>query len=221
MPLHADGPVSRLIERHLTPDLPAARFVANVTLVSIAGLVPTLALYVWLTPGFAAHLRGSEGALGAFLRQVATNGLPVVIALNYVSFTLLARLKAGTTTLQGIVAADLTARIGLFVALHAAIYAGSAVLFGSFGGDPARGLAVVAPTLVAAAGFGNLSGVYLYAGLVGALPLHMALAESAARRAGRETPTRGANLLLAIAIFGAQALALTLTARLLAALQTA
>lgn len=221
MPLHADGPVSRLIERHLTPDLPAMRFVANVTLVSIAGLVPALALYVWLTPGFFAHLRDSEGALGAFLRQVATNGLPVVIALNYVSFTLLARLKAGTTTLQGIVAADLTARIGLFVALHAAIYAGSAVLFGSFGGDPARGLAVVAPTLVAAAGFGNLSGVYLYAGLVGALPLHMALAESAARRAGREPPTRGASLLLAIAIFGAQALALTLTARLLAALQTA
>lgn len=221
MPLHANGPLSRLVERHLTPELPAARFVANVALVSIAGLVPALALYVSLTPGFAAHLRGSEGALGAFLRQVATNGLPVVIALNYVSFTLLARVRAETTGLGGIVALDFAARTGLFVALHAAIYAGSAVLFGSFGGDPARGLAVVAPTLVAAAGFGNLSGVYLYAGLVGALPLHMALTESAARRAGRGPPTRAASLLLAIAIFGAQALALTLTARLLAALQTA
>lgn len=217
MPLHADGPIARLIERHLTPDLPAVRFVANVALVSIAGLVPALALYVWLTPGFAAHLRGRDGALGAFLRQVATNGLPVVIALNYVCFTLLARVRAGSTTLGAILALDFAARIGLFVVLHALIYAGSAVLFGSFGGDPARGLAVVGPTLVAAAGFGNLSGAYLYASLVGALPLHMALVERALGRTGADAPARAATLLLALAIFAAQALALTLAARLLAA----
>lgn len=215
MPMRDHGPVSRLVDRHLTPRLPPARFVGGITIVSIAGLLPVLVLYIALIPGFRAHLWAAEGALGALLRQVATNGLPVVFALNWLSFVLLAHLRAGTIGVGRIVALDFTARIGLFVLLHGLIYAGSALVFGSFGGEPARGLAVVAPTLVAAAAFGNLSGVYLYASLVGALPLHMAAIEAA---------TRGRMPLLvvlfaAIALFALQALVLTTAAALLAGLR--
>lgn len=64
--------------------------------------------------------------------------------------------------------------IVLFFVAHAAIYAGSARIFGSFGGDAMQALGVVAPTIAGSASFGNLSGVYLYATAISAYPLFIA-----------------------------------------------
>ncbi|TVP73576.1 MAG: hypothetical protein EA339_02630 [Rhodobacteraceae bacterium] len=111
-------------------------------------------------------------------------------------------------------ALDIPARIGAFVALHLAIYPASAMLFGSFGGDPVQALRVTGPTLAQSAGFANLSGVYLYATLVSALPLHMALLGQALGQFQRAAPV----LLLsfaALATFAAQAALLTILAGLL------
>jgi hypothetical protein len=69
--------------------MPGVHFVRNVLLFSLAALIPVLFLYVCLTLGFGSALIGGAG-LERFLRQVATNGLPVVFAINNVSFFLFA-----------------------------------------------------------------------------------------------------------------------------------
>jgi hypothetical protein len=95
------------------------------------------------------------------------------------------------------------------------IFAASAVAFGSFGGSPGQALRVVAPTLVQAAAFGNLSGAYLYATLLSALPLHVA-----ALAAIRDRPAgTGAAVALALVAFALQAAVLTAVATLISALQ--
>ncbi len=160
------------LDRWFRLDMAFARFLLHVLIVSVAGLVPVLALYVALSPGFAAHLAGDGAALGRFARQIATNGLPVVIVVNYVGFVLFAaRGRRGAVAMLGV---DLVARAVAFVALHAVIYPASALWFGSFGGDPSQALRVMAPTLAQAALFENLSGVYLYAAALGTAPLVLA-----------------------------------------------
>ena len=162
-------------DRHFSTQMPARRFLRNTLLLSLAGLLPVLVFYIARTPGFPAHLAAAEGALGPFLRQIVTNGLPVVVAINWVTLILFARARAGTMRSGATLALDLVARIGLFVVLNGTVFVGSAIVLGAFGGDPGQALAALGPTLSRAAAFGNLAGVYLYATLVGALPLHMAL----------------------------------------------
>lgn len=214
MTKHTDSSLLAWFDRHFDLRLPFTRFARNVIVLSLAGLAPALGFYVALTPGFAAHLIGADAALARLIRQVLTNGLPVVFVVNALSFILFAQLRRrdGGRGLRpaAALAFDLAARTVLFLAMHAAIYAGSAILFDSFGADPVQALRVVGPTLVQAAGFGNLSGVYLYATLVSALPLYMALGEMVLRRrrGGAAHPVLPA--LLAMLVIAAQFAGLTL-----------
>lgn len=203
------------LDRHFSVALPFGRFARNIVLLSLAGLAPVLALYVALSPGLWGHLIATDAALGRFLRQIVTNGLPVVLILNAFSLILFAQLRASRLSPARTLAIDIAARIGAFIALHAVIYPASALLFGSFGGDPAQALRVVAPTLAQAAGFANLSGVYLYATLISAVALHMALIGAAAQGLGLRVASMPVLILAALAIFGAQALLLTGVAVLL------
>jgi len=206
--------ILRVLDRHFAPDLPATRFGWNVLLVSLAGLLPAVAVYVALSPGLAGHLRAGVGAGAPFLRQLLTNGLPVVFVVNVASFLLYARFRARRIAAGRLVALDLLARVGLFFALHAVVFAFSALAFGSFGGDPVQALRVVAPTLVQAAAFGNLAGAYLYATLLSALPLHVA---ALARLRGAAGPWAG--VALALLAFALQAAVLTAVALAVSALQ--
>lgn len=176
-------------DRHFSIGLSAGRFIRNTLLLSIAALVPVLGLYIARSPGFAGHLAGTEGALGPFLRQILTNGLPVVLAVNWAALILFARARAGAIRPSAALALDFAARIGLFAALNGAVFVASALVFDSFGGDPSQALGALGPTLARAAAFGNLAGVYLYATLVSALPLHMTLiAILVAERGHRDAP---------------------------------
>jgi hypothetical protein len=207
--------ILRALDRHFATGQPAWRFAVKVLLVSLAGLLPAVALYVVLSPGMGAHVLAGGAAGGRFLRQILTNGLPVVFAVNFASFLLYARLRAGGADPLRMVGLDLVARVGLFLALHALVFWGSALAFGSFGGDPVQALRVVAPTLVQAAAFGNLSGAYLYATILGALPLHIAvLARLTDRSSGP-----GAGIALGLLGFALQAAVLTALAALIIALQ--
>lgn len=163
------------------------QFLRNVLLFSLAGLLPVLLLYVLLSPGFASALAEGGPSLTRFLRQVVTNGLPVVLVINYVGFFLFAlsneRAEQGRDPAIYIVV-DVFLRLGLFVCLHALIYVVSADWYGSFGGSRATALRVVAPTLARSAQFENISGVYFYATFVSAIPLYA----SATRRSERLEP---------------------------------
>ena len=206
-----------LFDRHFHTGLPAARFARNTVLLSLAGLLPALWLYISLTPGFWAHLAGAQGARGPFLRQILTSGLPVVVAVNGVALVLYARVRAGRLRPLAALGLDCAARLGLFAALNGAIFVASAWTFGAFGSDPAQALAVLGPTLARAPGFGNLAGVHIFATLVSALPLHMAVVARLVEARGRPAPPAVALACAALGIFAVQLVALGLLGRLLAA----
>lgn len=209
------GPESSItawLDRNFSVALPFSRFARNVLVLSLAGLAPVLALYIARAPGLGSHLMGSGEALMRFARQIVTNGLPVVFVLNALGLILFAQMRARRLAPLNALALDIPARLGAFIALHLAIYPASATLFGSFGGDPGQALRVVGPTLAASAGFANLSGVYLYATLASALPVHMALlAQVFAPRA----LSLRLLMLAALGLFALQALLLTGLARLI------
>ena len=164
----------------------SAQFLKNVLLFSLAALLPILLIYILLAPGFAPALAAGGPALVRFLRQVVTNGLPVIFVANYVSFFLFALTQQPDSKHRDpavFVLLDLSIRVVLFLSLHALIYVLSADWFGSFGGSRGTALSVVAPTLTRSAFFENISGVFLYATMVSALPLYVsAIKQSASLR---------------------------------------
>lgn len=184
-----------------------------------------LALYVLLSPGFASALADGGPSLRRFLRQVLTNGLPVVVMVNYVGFFLFAlsheRAESGRDPGTYIVV-DFFSRLGLFVGLHALIYVVSADWYGSFGGSRATALRVVAPTLARSALFENISGVYLYATLVSAIPLYVSAVRRSARLAPvvRFFPEPIGPVAFALLIFAAEAICLTALATVIVRLQS-
>jgi hypothetical protein len=213
------------MQRYFTLDMPAARFARNTLVASLLGLLPPLILYIALTPGFASQLMGGGPALGRFLRQVLTNGLPVVFAVNYVGFFLFAWAidrHRGRRRWGLVLLADLPVRVALFIILHAVIYTLSADWFGSFGGSRLTALRVVAPTLAQSALFQNISGVYLYATLVSALPLYVMAIERSQRlgKLPQRFPGRTGPVLAALALFGLFAVLLTAAATLIVRLQS-
>lgn len=113
---------------------------------------------------------GGTAALWLLARQVAVNGLPVVFLATWAGAVLHGAAWRGRLALL----ADAPLRLAVFALLHAGIYVLAAGWFGSFGGDRATALRVVAPTLARAAAFENLSGVYLYATLLASLPMQAA-----------------------------------------------
>ena len=110
---------------------------------------------------------GGAAALWLLVRQVAVNGLPVVFVATWAGAVLHGTVQRGWPALL----ADAPLRLAVFALLHAGIYVLAAAWFDSFGGDRMTALRVVAPTLAGAAVFENLSGVYLYATLLAALPM--------------------------------------------------
>jgi len=212
------------MHRFFSTDMPGTRFIRNVLLFSLAGLLPVLLIYVSLTPGFASALMQGGPSLNRFLRQVVTNGLPVVFAINYVGFFLFAlsqNKNAGRPDPGLYILVDMPARVFVFLVLHAIIYVLSADWYGSFGGSRATALRVVAPTLARSALFENISGVYLYATLVSALPLYV----SAFGRSSRlrfivaRFPYKSGAFVLALVWFLLAVLGLTVLANLIVFLQ--
>ncbi len=209
MPKKTPSDLMVWFDRHFSVRLPFTRFARNTALLSLLGLVPVLILYIALIPGFWSHLTASDAALVRFLRQILTNGLPVVFTVNAVSMILFSQLRLRTMGPGWALTLDFATRTIFFAGLHAVIFFASAQIFGSFGGNPLQALRVVGPTLAQSAGFGNLSGVYLYATLISALPLHMVLTENWFRTR-RAQPASGATMALcSLTVIAAQILMLT------------
>ena len=212
------------LERLFSTDMPGFRFLRNVMLLSIAGLLPVLALYVLITPGFASALGQGGPGLQRFLRQVLTNGLPVVVVINYVGFLLyaLSHQNARPSRDPALLALiDILARVALFFGLHALIYVLSADWYGSFGGSRLTAVSVVALTLARSAFFENISGVYFYATFVSAIPLYMSAfrRSHALRRVRASVRFRAGPIVLAVAVFAIAAVLLTVLAQVVTRLQ--
>lgn len=164
------------MERFFSTEMSGVAFLRNVLLMSIAGLLPVLVLFLVLSTGLVSSLIQGGPNLSYFARQIVTNGLPVVFAINYIGFFLLTLTAAPSERRHSpalLLLIDVFARVALFFVLHALIYVWSAEWFGSFGGNRRTALSVVAPTLSRSAFLENISGVYLYATLVSAIPLYI------------------------------------------------
>lgn len=212
------------MQRFFSTKMPGVKFVMNVLVFSLIGLLPVLLVYVMRAPGFASALMDGGPALSRFLRQVLTNGLPVIFIVNYVGFFLFAVLNAKDANGRdpaSFILLDLVIRVALFLVLHAFIYVLSASWFGSFAGSRATALSVVAPTLARSAHFENISGVYLYATLVSALPLYVTAAEDSLilRPFVSLLPKKAGAVVVALFAFLLTVLCLTLTASVMARLQ--
>ena len=213
------------MQRLFSLELPFSRFAWNTLVVSLAGLLPLLVLFIAMTPDLAGHLAGGGPALSRFVRQVLTNGVPVVFVVNYVAFFLYASTNARGNHERrpgSVLFLDVAARLVAFIVLHILIYVLSADWFGSFGGSRATAVRVVAPTLARSAFFENISGVYLYATLVSALPLYGTAIENSGTlgRLARRFPGRSGSLVIATAFFAVSVLALTAFSALLVWWQT-
>ena len=203
-----------MMKRYFAIDMPALLFARNTLVVSFVSLMLILMIFVAMTPGFGGMLIGGGPALSRFARQVFTNGLPVVFVVNYVSFFLFACVVDRSLPIYGIklvLMVDLPVRVVGFTALHAIIYVLSAEYFGSFGGSRAIALRIVAPTLARSILFENISGAYLYATLVSALPLYIAAIDNSKKLTGiaNRFPRRLGFVLIAIGLFAFSLLALT------------
>ena len=110
------------MQRFFSTKMPGVTFVMNVLIFSLIGLLPVLLVYVMRAPGFASALMDSGPALSRFLRQVLTNGLPVIFIVNYVGFFLFAVLNAKDTNSRDpavFILFDVITRVALFLVLHA------------------------------------------------------------------------------------------------------
>lgn len=151
---------------------PAGRFLRNLLAVAVGMLALGLILYIFVRPGMAEMLmRGGWPAWRLFLRQGLINGLPVVLLTTWAGAVWHAAIRIPEVT-RGL--ADPVLRIVAFAVLHVVSYLVAADWFGSFDGDLGTALRTVAPTLARAAFLENISGVYLYAVLVIALPSQVA-----------------------------------------------
>lgn len=167
---------SDTFRKSYSPELPFGRFLRNVVVLSIAGILPFLLAYVLTTPSFTMMLVTNTTALGRFLRQIMTNGFPVVVLVNYLGFvfTYVALKQTGHSRVRSILS-DSFLRGVIFLGAHVLVYVFSADLFGSFGGDRRTALSVVGPTLERSFLFENISGVYLYALVPGTFIAHLAI----------------------------------------------
>lgn len=180
-----------LMNRWFGDGVSGGRFVRHVAVFSVASLGLLLAIYLARVPGLWAALAESGAARGPFLRQVLTGGLPVVLVVNFFGFMAFAIAARGAavdgrgTDDRGalrLLARDVGLRVLLFAGLTAAYFVASAALWGSFGGDVGAALRALGPTLLLAATFGDLTGVYLYAAALASFPLFVAGAIEAMQR---------------------------------------
>lgn len=163
-----------MLNRYFDTDLPFLRFCWNVLVFSAISLFPVLLFYIVLSPGLGAMLFTNDAAFVRFMRQVLTNGMTVVFAVNYAGFFVLSLFKRQRDNkIPHYLFLDVLARALLFVSLHVLIYILSADIFASFGGDRRVALQVVGPTLERAFLFENISGVYLYSTLPGAFIVYL------------------------------------------------
>lgn len=225
----------RLMNRLFPTDIGFVRLALQTFVASLLAMFVVLALFVVKTPVFLETVMQDRALALAVMRQVMANGLPIVFLINLVGFSNFGALAHRHDAERGAAATigmDLLTRGFLFFALHALSYYLAAVSYGSFGGDPATALRVVAPTLVGAALISNLAGVYLYATAISALPFLMlalgkaareggrfgALTERAALALGGERRPRTAYFLISLAVFLAFAFAVSAVARVMAVL---
>lgn len=215
------GQARQFLDNYFSRELPLYRFAGNVIVFSLASIFTVLCLYVLRTSGLLIQLTTDALARQQFVLQLLTNGLPVVVVVNYagasfVQYSLGRQTPHQSQSIGDLLLREAIIKVLLFIALTILIYLIFAIYRGAFVGSPALALRAVRPTLVNALFFQNLTSVYLYSVAISSFPLFVVafLNAIAARprfarvvRAAlfwlpiKDKPIRAISILFGIALF--------------------
>lgn len=182
-----------VVDQFYGPERPAAAFLRTTIWMTVLGLAGAVFQYVLWVDGFWASLRSDTFAWQVFRRQILTTGLPIVLIVNLASgmvYATLRQVSGGRAGGLHFLLFDTVTRFVIFAVMMLVTYAGSAALFGSFGGDTRVAMEAVLPTLAGALRFENLTAAYLLAAFLGGVPIFA----SAALYLAEKWPGFGASL---------------------------
>lgn len=147
---------------------------------AVGCLLVAAILWVMATPRLPAGFVSDADALARFAGRLVLSGLVTVLLVDWAAAAVtgplsprIARASAGGVL--GYMALDLATRLAALAVVTAATFALYAQTAGSFGGSWRTGLAVVPETLLAALRLEGLSGIYVWAALLGGFPLALVL----------------------------------------------
>ncbi len=142
----------------------------------------TVAAIFWAmtTPRLPAGLFAGPDAAARLALRLGISGLVTVFVVGWAAAAIIGPLGpriAGARPIGvlGFMALDLGVRLAALVAVTAATFALYARTAGSFGGSARTALTVIPETLLAALRLEGLSGIYVWAALLGGFPLALVL----------------------------------------------
>lgn len=171
----ADSAVDRELSRLLSSWFSRSNgfwpFLRNVAVMTLASLAILLSIYVSRTTGMLSALLS-----GGFIRQFFGNGFVVTFLVNGFTFTIYGKVLAdissstfGRSVLMLFV--DAAVKLLFFIILTALTYVLFAELGNAFGGRFELAILAVPRTILGAARFENLTGVYFYSVVISSFPL--------------------------------------------------
>jgi len=166
-----------IMNRYFSGTLPFLRFILNVLVFSCVPVLVLLVAYVTYTPGFSAQLIDDNLARMNFLR-VLFYGIVATFTVNYLVFALYSYVEAALDIrrfkVRYILIVDILSRVVLYVVVTAILFVVAAMLTeDAFLGKKMLAILSVAPTVRHAAAFQDMSGAFLYATAISALPLFL------------------------------------------------
>ncbi|MEM9311509.1 MAG: hypothetical protein AAGA34_08685 [Pseudomonadota bacterium] len=167
--------VLKVIRRYFPGRHALGTYLPNVLLLSALSLAAVNFVY-WTNTGGFQNQFATGASTRVFLSQLVFDGLLKVFIVNWIAMlayeSYITRIASfGLVGCMGLVMMDVVLRLGLFLLVSAVIWSGFVAIFGSFQGDFQSAYEALPQTVRGATSFGNLTGTYIYANAIGALPM--------------------------------------------------
>lgn len=179
-PAAAEALARAILDTSVAASRPARAVAAHLLRVSAATLVVAAVVYLMTLPAYAPAFFGDPESLARFLGRLFSSGLVTVFLVGWVAGSVTGGIAgriaaAGPAGVLAFLLLDLTVRLAALVAITAATYVLFSQAAGSFGGSWQTAIGVVPATLAVALAFESLTSVYVYAALLGGVPLYLIL----------------------------------------------
>ncbi|MEM1195426.1 MAG: hypothetical protein AAGH57_04935 [Pseudomonadota bacterium] len=173
--------VLAVIQRYFPGRQALGKHLPNVLLLSALSLAAVSYVYWKDTGGFWNQFNSGARMERNFLAQLAFDGLLKVFIVNCIAMlayeSYMERVQNfGVIACLGLLIMDVVLRLLLFLLVSVVIWTGFVAIGGSFQGEFQAAYAALLETVQGAILFGNLTGTYLYANAIGALPLFLVVA---------------------------------------------
>jgi hypothetical protein len=167
-----------VLKNYFSGRLPFRRFVINVATLTLVSMIVVFAMYASSVQGFMSQLYTDPYALSVFAKQFVLDGFVVAFVVNYICFSVHGVVADKAQKLASdhgilLVAADVIAKISLFMLMTVISYAAFAYVSGSFGGNVGSAVDAAIPTIQMGLRFENLTSVYIYSVAISSMPIFL------------------------------------------------